>query len=419
MICTYFSAIITIFLLICFPANAKQSTVLNLDDAYQYILEVNFGLKSTEAKVQAKKGEKRQAGASPNPSLEIELEDIGRMSGGSENELFVGITQVVETAGKRSARIRVANADLCMADWEYETEKKDLLAEIVHSFITMASVQERVALAQKQEKIAEHFFSAVVEKLRFGKSSAIEQKRAEIALKTAKINLNRQKANLNKAKRELASLWNNTPPLFDEVSFPLYRLHAPPTLEMLNQQLEASPVLAQAAAKTTRATEIVSLEKAQRIPDVALTVGVTAEKFVQEPALAVGFAMPIPIFNSNKGNINRAYNEQIQAIYEQMDTEASLKAELAAHYEDWIGSYEQATALREAVLPTADESFQLAQTGYNEGKFNYLQYLDANSTFIDVREQYLDAITEYHHKRTEVLRLIAACSCDEFQEEQQ
>jgi len=398
----------------CTSVHAEQPVVLEFNQSYQQILEINLGLKSIDAEIYAKKGGRAQAAAYPNPLLEVNLDSIGKFSGGDKNELFVGVVQVVETGGKRAARIRVADADQSISEWDFEIEKNELFAKLMNAFIAMATAQEYVDLATKQEKVAEQILACAIAKTTSGKTAEIEQKKAEFTYKAAKIELLKKKSELNKSKRELMALWNNSPPCFTAVTFPLHQLTPPPSLESLNAMLCSNPELARVMAETDKATELLSLEQAQRIPDVALQVGVTTEQFSRDPALFVGFGVPIPIFDTNSGNISRASFGKTQAIYNQLDTEAELRSNLAIVYDEWTAAYEQAVALKDTVLPSAVESFQLTQSSYNEGKFGYLHLLDANSALIAVREQYLEALAEYHYKRAEVLRLTAACACDAF-----
>lgn len=383
--------------------------VLNLPQAYQEILEANLELKAATAGVDAKTGERIQAGLRPNPLLTAGLDDFGRFNNSCNNEFFVGITQLLELGGKRSARIRVANADQCAAEWNLEVLKSDLFAKLHHAFISMAAAQEGVELAMELQKIADQTLDCIAAKTASGKGSRIEAARAEVAAQSTKLFLIRQQANLEKAKRRLLSLWNGNAPFFDAICFPLYELSQPPPLELLSEALSANPEIARAEAVSTRACEILALERSRRIPNVAVQVGVSTEKFTRDPTLSIGIDIPIPLFDRNQGNICRAAHEQVQAIYNQLDTSNQLCAELAVLYEDWYSSYIQATALKDSILPAAEESFQLAQTCYDEGKFDLLYLLDARGTLFDIRQKYLEAVEEYHHKRAEILRLTTMC----------
>ena len=47
------------------------------------------------------------------------------------------------------------------------------------------------------------------------------------------------------------------------------------------------------------------------------------------------------------------------------------------------------------VVPEAEKAFGAAWAGYNDGKFTYLDVLDAQRTVFDARVQHLEALAEY------------------------
>lgn len=404
----YFTS--SVILLNCIMSGAAFTQTLpplEICNAYHQILANTYELKAADAEINAKEADRWQAGAYPNPALSINLNTIGRDQDGDENELFVGVTQIVELGGKRSARLRVAGTSQCSTQWDLEIAKAELFSKLTHAFIDMAVAQEREALAKGQQIIAEQTLKAICGKANTGCASGIEEKKAQVAFRSATLLYRKQSSNLQKAKKQLISIWDCNPPAFDTVNFPLYQLVCPPPLSTLVEALKCSPEINKAQTESALAGAVVSLEQSKRIPDIALTVGVITQRFVKEPALCVGFGIPLPLFDQNEGNISRASYEQLQAMYDQLDLENQLRNALEITYDELTSAYEQATALKESILPSADAAFQLAQSGYNEGKFDYLTLLDARSTLFNMQQEYLDTIEEYHHKRAEVLKLTA------------
>lgn len=405
---SFTSSACALLIFISTTVNASQS--LDFHAAYQDILAHAYEVKGADANVMAKEADRWQAGAYPNPSLSVNLSSIGSIQGDDQNQLFVGITQIIELGGKRSARLRVSAADQCATQWNLEALKTTLYTELLHAFIDVSVSQERIALAQGQQQIAEQALEMIATKAASGKTSGIEAKKANIAFQNSKLVYLKQLANKQKAKKHLLSLWDSSsPPCFDTVNFPLYRLLPLPPIEMLKERLHYNPELIRAEAEASRASQLVALERSRRIPDIAIQVAVTTEKFVQEPALNVGFGIPLPLFDQNEGNISRASYEQLQAVYRQMDIYNELQNTLDVLYQEWTWAYEQAMILKDSILPAAQETFQLAQESYNEGKTDYLNLLDARSTLFDIQQQYLDALEEYHHKHADILKATATC----------
>jgi len=86
---------------------------------------------------------------------------------------------------------------------------------------------------------------------------------------------------------------------------------------------------------------------------------------------------------------------------------AGLQAEasLADACEALSSSYSEAAALKQSALPAARSAFDAAEEGFRQGKFDYLEVLDAQRTLVESRGQYIAALAEYHKSVAEVERL--------------
>jgi outer membrane protein, heavy metal efflux system len=399
----------TFILLKNFLVYGEGSNVLEFQQAYQYVVTNALKLKAAEAELGIREAERWQAGLYPNPDLTVSFDDIGRSRKWDDNEFSIGLTQLFELGGKRNARLRVANAAQCQTSWDFEIVKCDLYAELLHAFINTATAQERIAIAFDLLKIAESSFQCISAKAANGKATAIDSKKSEIALKSAQLQLLKRQAIAHQAKTALAALWNSNAATFESIAFPLFNIIPPPPLQALENEIANNPELSKSHAELSKAWELIELERTQQTPDLALYVGVSTEDFYRQPALSIGIDIPLPIFDRNQGNIARASHEYNQILFRQMDFAAQLQARIAVLYEEWTTAYEQAAALQDIVTTTAKETYQLSQESYELGNCDYLEFLDARTTLFNIRQQYLDAIEEYHHKHAEIIKLTTKC----------
>ncbi len=63
-------------------------------------------------------------------------------------------------------------------------------------------------------------------------------------------------------------------------------------------------------------------------------------------------------------------------------------------------------SLSETVLPAARRTYEAASEGYRQGKFGFIQVLDAQRTLVQVRGQRIQALEAYHKAIAELERLI-------------
>jgi cobalt-zinc-cadmium efflux system outer membrane protein len=80
--------------------------------------------------------------------------------------------------------------------------------------------------------------------------------------------------------------------------------------------------------------------------------------------------------------------------------------QLADAYQAMATAHAQAGILREQILPEAQKAFDASSAGYQQGKFAYLDVLDAQRTLFDSRNQYLTAMTEFYAAAADLEALV-------------
>jgi cobalt-zinc-cadmium efflux system outer membrane protein len=381
-----------------------QEYTVTFDEAYNDVFTQSYAIKAAEENVEGRKANTWQAGRRPNPILTIEGENLGHNIRGNENELYFAITQPIEIGGKREARERFADAAECESYWDLEVVKNDVANDFLHAFVSVAAAQERIALANKQSMFSKELVNQVKYKIDSGKGSGLEMKKAEIAYNSSVIQISQKQASLKQQMRRLKAFWPCSPQ-FSAVTFPIYNISQPPSLESLMSCMDSNPLVARAQANASKTCRLLELERAQRYPTIAMQVGVATEEFYKDPTVTVGFDIPLYVFDKNTGNIESALHEHYRAVYEQKQAMMQLTTELEVTYNEWMTAYEQAMMLKNEILPKAEEAHEFSKQGFAQGKFNYLEYLDAQNILLDAQQQYLDAVEEYHHKRADVLKL--------------
>lgn len=391
-------------------------TILEFQEAYNCALSNNLKTVGVEADWDIRGAERLQVSLYPNPELNISVDgpSNGLNWNTSGNDLSIGITQLFELGGKRRARVRVADAALYETSWALEIAKCDLYADVMHAFINVAIAQERLNLTKDFQHIAEQSLECLSNKINYGKISPLDAKKTEIALKMANLTYNKRVAELKNARNELASLWNSSQPEFASVNYELFDIVPPLPYQQLAEELEKNPELSLAHAEVSKAWEILELERTKRIPNMAIYLGVSTTRNFRDPAVSFGLSIPIPIFDRNQGNIARADHELNQVMMKQTDLVNRLKVRMKVLYREWNNAYQQAADLKDILDTVAIETFKLTEERYLLGKTDFLDFQDARTTFFNIKQQYLDAVEEYHHKRAEVIQLLAKCCSEVF-----
>jgi cobalt-zinc-cadmium efflux system outer membrane protein len=263
-----------------------------------------------------------------------------------------------------------------------------------------------VSLAAEQKSLAEDVLKSVGVRVDAAASPLIQKSRAEVERSAAAVALDAAKRDRAVARSALAALMAR-----DEASFKLDK-RAFFTLAKRDPQagpdtLKGNPDVLKLTTALERSKAVLDLERANGVPDPRLVAGLVEIPSAKDRALVVGVSLPIPVFNANRGNIDRARGELSRTEQLGRDAALSLGADLTRAQQQMDSAYVQAQALKTQILPSAQEGFKLAREGYSQGRFPYLEVLDAQRSLFGAKQQQIAALRAYHTARAVLERLTA------------
>ena len=390
---------------------AEEPTgTLDLVSAIRLALLQNPELKVYSYEIRAREARALQAGLLPNPEFDVEIENFGgnrSVSGFGASETTLAIGQLIELAGKRSKRSRVAMLESDLAVWDYETKKLDVYFQVAQNLVDVLAAQERVALQQELVNLAEQFLRSIERRVKAGKVSPAEASRATVELSSAQIELENARRALQAARKRLAATWGSSEPRFEKVVGSLETVSEPPPLQKLRVALGQNPDIARWVVEMRHRESVLALEKAGRIPDPIISGGVRHFNEVGDQGFVVNLSIPLPIFDRNQGAIQEAELLKRQAEYQKKSVQIAIETYLSQVYQSLSASYFEAFSLRDKILPQAQQAFDIINEGYLSGRFRFLDVLDARRTMFEARSRYLEALKNYHQLTAELERLIS------------
>lgn len=389
----------------------EPTGVVTLPQAQALALLHNPKLAAFAWEVRAGEARTLQAGLPPNPEFGLEVEDFagsGEVRGFQGTEITVRLSQVIELASKRLKRARVAALERDLVAWDYEATRVDVLTQVTQAFVEVLSAQERLALNEELVRLAEQVLATAAERVKAGKVSPVEETKASVALSTSRIALQRSQRELEAARKRLGATWDSTTIAFERAEGTLDALAAIPPGERFVERIAQNPDIARWVTEMAQRQAAVELEAARRIPDPTVGGGVRHFRATGDNALFMDFSMPLPIFDRNQGGFLEARYKRAKAEEERRAAAVQVRAALADAYATLSSAFAEATGLKNEVVPGAQHAFEVASEGYRQGKFGFLDVLDAQRTLSEARGQYIEALTAYHKAVAEVERLIGA-----------
>ncbi len=398
-------------LVFCITTNYVQaeepSSVLTLEQAQSLALRENPELASFAIEIRAREAQALQAGLMPNPEINLTMENFGgskELKGFQGAETTIELSQRIELGGKRAKRKNAVSLDHELARWDYDAKRADIIAEVTRSFIGVLAAQERVALKEELVRLSEQMYNVISLRASSGKISPVEETKAGVALASVRVDLEKSKRELEASRQKLAAFWGATPS-FEKVEGKLDAFTPVSTYEELKKLIGQNPDIARWSKEMDQKNALLKLEEAKRIPDPAVGLGLRHLSDNNNNAFIFGVSIPLPLFNRNQGGVLEAQQRLAQTGKKQKSATVQVLTALAEAYQTLSGSYIEAAALGKNILPGALSAFEAAKEGYLQGKFNYLDVLDAQRTFFEAKNRYIEVLAAYHKALADVKRL--------------
>jgi len=388
------------------PAEIKD---LTLRRALALALGNNPELQAFSYVIRAQEARALQAGLIANPEISVEMENIygqGAFRNFEAAETTIQLSQLVELGRKPAKRKEVALIEGDLKNWEYETKRVEVLSQVTKAFIEVLSAQEKLKITRELLNLTRQFRESVAARVEAGKVSPVELTRADISLAFAEVQMSQATKLLSAARQKLAATWGASTPNFHQVVGNLYSVKEPPPLKGLVNYLERHPELARWKTERALRQARLALAKAGVIPDVVISGGVRYFRETNNRAYVFNLSFPLPLFNRQQGTIMiaRYYLEKTQI--EEKAIRLQFQTKLTETYRLLEAYHHQVITLSQSVLPAAQKAFAAIKEGYQQGKFSFLDVLDAQRTLVEARIQYLDSLGAYHQTVTEIERLI-------------
>lgn len=117
---------------------------------------------------------------------------------------------------------------------------------------------------------------------------------------------------------------------------------------------------------------------------------------------ALGVTVPLPIYNRNQGNIQRARISVTQVKLDLADRERMAAIEVMKAAKEYEITRAAVERIERGLLPSARRVLDTALVQFNEGEVDALAYLNAQRSYNDIVRQYRDTVVR--HRRS-MLRL--------------
>ena len=385
-------------------AAAATAEPLSLAKAIELALEGNPEVAAAKRQLEATEGQVLQGRSRPNPELAYSLEDTRSKTRTQSWQLNLP----VELGGKRAARTKAAEKSREQAQAQLAELQATVRANVAAAYFDVLTAQERLVLARDSAALAKSSTDTVSKRVAAGKVSPVEESKARVAEAGVRVELAQAASEQRNALSRLFALLGRIDAPYTVLEGKAENLPSVPSLADLQPLISSAPGVVLARIEVDRRKALTDLEQSKRVPDVTVSVGMQRSNETQRNVLLFGVSVPLPVFDRNQGNLLEALKLEDKARDELQAATVRLHSEVAQARERLSTITAEVQSLQQDVLPGAKSAYDAATIGFENGKFNFLEVLDAQRTYFTAKSQYLKALGEAHRAAADIDRLLGA-----------
>ncbi len=380
----------------------------DLSQLEQLALSANPALVAARDQVSAARWAVSSAAAFPNPEVEyLSGRMRPRLPGGSAGGTdSITLSQPLDLPMRRSARIGVAEAGLAAAMAATRAAEAEWLARLRLRYFEVLRREAEQKNAREDLALMEGVRSRIAARVQTGEAPRFELIKAEAETLNAQKNTQAADFRVAHARSQLRQAVGPALPADFILSGELGHVPALPEREALRQELaQANPDLARARAEVERAAKQLELERAQRLPNLAIKATRDTDPDVR--STRVGLALSVPLWDRRGGPVGEAAAQLSRARNELDERQFSLGQALDMAYQQYEIAQTQVSALEAGIVSQAEAALKVAEAGYRFGERGFIEVLDAQRVYRAARAELIAARFELAAAWVEIEKLRA------------
>ncbi len=404
------------------PRYLDQIGGMTADQAVRIALENNDELAAERKVVDSAKGLLKQAGLRANPSVEFNRRE---QIGGPDNNTIIGAGLPLELGGRRSARVRVAEAELALRENQVANRERLLAAEVRMKFGEALAQAFRLKVIDDLLASATAEFLLVQARVTEGKIAPLDEGMAAVELNRLRSIRETESGSTEIVFFELRNLLGFRPeePLRLKGDFDNLIAQQMPVAEAMRQALQTRPDLLAFRSQETVAEAKIESAKARGRIDAKISADYQRNDFgfpvrgfdpsgdlrpVQDVfhSVRVGVTFEIPVLNANQGAIESAVADAEAAEKRREFAELVIRREVAAAFTRYASTARAVEIFRVGVRDQANANLNVVRQTYEFGASDLIDYLAEQRRFLDILNEFIASQLAVYLANVEIMRAV-------------
>jgi cobalt-zinc-cadmium resistance protein CzcA len=393
----------TILLLVAFISslqvyaqNSSQQipVSLSLDSVISIAMKNNLVLQSSQLSVVQQQKLRKTAWDFGKTGVFYENEDLRKDESSNKGVLKIGFTQSIEFPTTYLAQNNYNKQAITIAQTSFTLSQKEVLRNVRRGYYNLWFAVEKQKLLSQQDSIFSDFENAAMLRYQSGETNKLEMISAKAKHKEIQLAWQAGKADVIIAQQEMLKLLNTTQLILPE-NIAMAKLNSP--LSDFQLPVSNHPLLNIYQQKVTLANYQRKIEVNKLLPDFSVRYFNQNWYGTSPGYYGYSFGIGIPLLNwGQKSRIQGAKLQQqiaqkdfeditlqFNTGYNQAVQEFVKQQQLLAYYENTGKQY-------------ADEILNSAKLAFKNGEIGYIEYATLLSQSIDIKNNYLSALTNFN-----------------------
>lgn len=393
---------------------------MSADEAVAFALKNNAELQAVRQEIEAARALVKQARLRPNPMLDV---SGSRMIAGTDNSLMVAGTLPLELGGRRAARISVAERAVEVREQVVADRERLLAAEVRAKFGEALSEALKLGFTEELLLTTRRGYRLVVARVVEGRTPPLEQNMMLVEVNRLRSLNEMREGKVEVALLELRNQIGMKPeePLRLKGDFDNLLDRPLPIAEATLRALAERPDIRVARAVENLAEAQIEEARAGGRLDASVSAGYQRMRSgfpvrginqagQLQPVESVfnfatfGLTLNLPVRNKNQGAIEAAVATAEAAKRRREFAELTVRREVAAAYARYERAARAMEIFRVGVQGQANSNLDVVRQTYELGAKTLLDYVGEQRRFIEVENEFIDALLETYQARVEIER---------------
>lgn len=321
--------------------------------------------------------------------------------GNPENrEVLWQLSKTFQIMGQRKNKIDVAQKSAQLSQKEYTEIESDILFEVAQKWNEVWTAQKQLELIQFAK---DNIDSLVITNQHRYRNQVITQTdvfRTELLAKQYALQYVTERQELANRKKELQFLMGIQDTIQIDTSEDLGEYGLTSLNELLQQSIEFRSDIQTAKSMIDVSESNIHLQKSMAYPQPE--IGVIYN--VQHKIPHVGFAASIdlPFFDRNQGEIKKSLIQRDQAEQQLHTLQAQFETEIITAYDKYQVQLQNIESYQ-SVLEQSQTILDNIKYAYLRGGTSIIDFLEAQSSWLETQEQYNDVLEQYRQSHIQLL----------------